>query len=57
MKTIFKTIAVILLEIWNRILILSVCMLLLVASIISPKWLLQAIETAGNNIKTIRTKE
>lgn len=57
MKIIFKTIALILLEIWNRILILSVCMLLLVAGIISPKWLLQAIETAGNNIKTIRTKE
>ena len=51
MKKVFKTIALILLEIWNRILIMSVCMLLLVAGIISPKWLLQAIETAGNGIK------
>lgn len=52
-----KIITLILLEIWNRILILSVCMLLLVAGIISPKRFLQAIETAGNNIKTIKTKE
>lgn len=57
MKTIFKTIALILLEIWVRIQSVLASIILLITGIISPKRFLQAIESAGNAIKTKEYKK